>query len=96
MRLNSRALTSTARALRQGRAAATLRQRERDMDHKRTEGMGHEIKGKVKETTGRVTGNRSQQLEGNLEKNAGKAERHLGEAQDDLRHTQQDHDRHHS
>ena len=44
------------------------------MDNKRIEGIGHEIKGTVKEQIGQATGNRSQQVEGNIEKNAGKAE----------------------
>ncbi|MFS8063325.1 MAG: CsbD family protein [Luteimonas sp.] len=44
------------------------------MDHKRIDGLGHEIKGTVKEHVGQATGNRSQQVEGNIEKNAGKAE----------------------
>ena len=55
------------------------------MDNKRTEGMGHEVKGAIKETTGKLTNDRSQQMEGNLEKNAGKVERNVGEAQDELR-----------
>lgn len=55
------------------------------VDNKRIEGMGHEAKGAVKETTGKLTGDRSQQIEGNLEKNAGKIERSVGRAEDDLR-----------
>ena len=37
-------------------------------------GIGHEVKGTIKETIGQVTGNRSQQIEGNVEKHVGKAE----------------------
>ena len=44
------------------------------MDNKHIDGIGHEFKGTVKEQIGQVTGNRSQQIEGNIEKNAGKAE----------------------
>ena len=49
------------------------------MDNNRIDGMGrdgieHEVKGTIKEEIGHVTGNRSQQVEGNVEKNAGKAE----------------------
>ena len=44
------------------------------MDNKHIDGLTHEIKGTVKEHVGQATGNRSQQVEGNLEKNAGKAE----------------------
>ena len=60
------------------------------MDDKRVEGLGHEVKGAVKEGAGKVTGDRSQQVEGNLEKNAGKLERGLGEVQDDLRDAKRD------
>lgn len=38
------------------------------------DGVGHEVKGTIKEQVGQVTGNRSQQAEGNVEKNVGKAE----------------------
>ena len=44
------------------------------MDNKHIDGLAHEIKGSVKEHVGQATGNRSQQVEGNIEKNAGKAE----------------------
>lgn len=60
------------------------------MDSKRTDGMGHEVKGSVKETTGKLTGDRSQQLEGNLEKNAGRIERSVGRAEDDVRSSERD------
>jgi uncharacterized protein YjbJ (UPF0337 family) len=60
------------------------------MDDKRVEGLGHEVKGSLKEGAGKLTGNRSQQVEGNLEKNAGKLERGLGRVQDDLRDAKRD------
>lgn len=60
------------------------------MDNKRTDGMGHEIKGSIKEATGKLTGDRSQQIEGNVEKNAGRIERNVGEAKDDLRDAKND------
>lgn len=60
------------------------------MDDKRTEGMGHQAKGTVKEAAGKLTGDRSQELEGNLQKNAGKLERKAGELQDDLRREARD------
>jgi uncharacterized protein YjbJ (UPF0337 family) len=44
------------------------------MDNNRIDGMGHEVKGAIKERVGQVTGDRSQQIEGNIEKNEGKAE----------------------
>jgi uncharacterized protein YjbJ (UPF0337 family) len=57
---------------------------ERIMDTNREKGAGHELKGSVKEGVGKVTGNRSQQLEGNLEKNAGKVQHAVGKASDDI------------
>ncbi|TZF90214.1 CsbD family protein [Lysobacter lacus] len=52
--------------------------------------MGHEVKGSIKEATGKLTGDRSKQLEGNVEKNVGKVERSVGQAQDDLRSSERD------
>ena len=42
------------------------------MDNNREKGAVHEIKGAVKENVAKVTGDRSEELKGNLEKNAGK------------------------
>lgn len=55
------------------------------MDNNRIDGMGHEVKGAIKERIGQATGDRSQQVEGNVEKNAGKAEQMIGEMADRMR-----------
>ena len=55
------------------------------MDDKRIDGMGHQVKGSVKEQVGDMTDNHSKEAAGKMEKNAGKAERKLGEMQDDMR-----------
>jgi uncharacterized protein YjbJ (UPF0337 family) len=55
------------------------------MDNNRPNGASHEIKGAIKEGVGKVTGDRSQELSGNLEKNAGKVQREVGKAADDVR-----------
>ena len=55
------------------------------MDKNRTDGTKHEIKGAVKELVGKVTGNSSKELAGNLEKNLGKVQRKAGEASDEIR-----------
>ena len=55
------------------------------MDDKRTEGMGHQVKGSIKEGVGKMTDDHSQEAAGKLEKNAGKVERKVGEMQDDMR-----------
>lgn len=51
----------------------------------REKGAEHEIKGAVKEGVGKVTGDRSAELKGNLEKNAGKVQQDIGKATDDVR-----------
>lgn len=49
----------------------------------REKGLAHEVKGAVKETVGKATDNHSQQIKGNLEKNAGKVQNAFGRATDD-------------
>ena len=51
-------------------------------DH-RTEGTKREIKGGLKEATGKLTGNKSGELEGKAQKNIGEAQREYGERTDD-------------
>jgi uncharacterized protein YjbJ (UPF0337 family) len=53
-----------------------------DDNNNREKGLGHEAKGAVKEAVGKATDNRSQQIEGNLEKNAGKVQNAFGRATD--------------
>lgn len=55
------------------------------MDNNRIDGVGHEVKGTIKEHLGQATGNRSQQVGGNIEKNVGKAEQMIGELADRMR-----------
>lgn len=60
------------------------------MDDNRKEGAKRELSGAVKEGVGKVTGDRSQQIEGNVEKNTGKVQREIGEAADDVRKASRD------
>jgi uncharacterized protein YjbJ (UPF0337 family) len=55
------------------------------MDNNRIDGMGHEVKGALKERIGQATGDRSQQVEGNVEKNVGKAEQMIDDMADRMR-----------
>ena len=55
------------------------------MDANRTEGLKHEIKGKVKEVAGKITGNKPKEIAGNIEKNLGKAQNTVGQAIDEAR-----------
>ena len=57
----------------------------RIMDKNRKDGLKHEIKGSVKETIGKVTGNKSKEVAGNLEKNLGKIQGQAGKASDAVR-----------
>ena len=52
-------------------------------NNNREKGAGHEIKGALKEGVGKLTGNQSQRVEGNIEKNAGKVQKEFGKATDD-------------
>ena len=55
------------------------------MDKDRVEGAAHEVKGSVKETVGKVTGDKKTQAEGAGEKAAGKVQNAVGGAKDALK-----------
>ncbi len=55
------------------------------MDNNRTEGTKHQVTGAIKEGVGKVTGDRSKEAAGNLEKNAGKVQAEVGKATDKAR-----------
>jgi uncharacterized protein YjbJ (UPF0337 family) len=55
------------------------------MDKDRVEGVGHQVKGAVKETAGKVTGDKKTQAEGAAEKAAGKVQNAVGGAKDSVR-----------
>jgi len=55
------------------------------VDENRVEGVGHQIKGSVKEAAGKVTGDAKLQAEGTAEKVAGKAQNAAGGAADAVR-----------
>lgn len=60
------------------------------MDNNRKEGAKREFGGAVKEGIGKATGDRSKELEGNVQKNTGKIQREIGEATDDVRDAKRD------
>ena len=55
------------------------------MDNNRIDGAAHEAKGAIKERLGHATGDRSQQVEGNIEKHVGKAEQMIDALEDRMR-----------
>ena len=48
-------------------------------------GTGREIKGKIKEETGDLLGNRRMEVEGKVEKNVGKVQREVGRVTRDIK-----------
>jgi uncharacterized protein YjbJ (UPF0337 family) len=57
------------------------------MDKDRIAGAAHQVKGAVKETIGKVTGDAKTQAEGAAEKMAGKVQNVIGGAKDAIRDT---------
>jgi uncharacterized protein YjbJ (UPF0337 family) len=55
------------------------------MDKDRIAGTAHQVKGAVKETVGKVTGDAKAQAEGATEKTAGKIQNAIGGAKDAVR-----------
>ncbi|AEL05009.1 CsbD family protein [Xanthomonas campestris] len=55
------------------------------MDKNRIEGAAKQVKGSVKEAIGRVTGDKSTELEGAAEKNIGKVQAKAGQVADKVR-----------
>ncbi len=55
------------------------------MDKDRSAGIGHQVKGSVKEAAGKVTGDKKLQAEGKTEKVGGKIQNAVGGAKDSVR-----------
>ncbi len=55
------------------------------MDKDRVEGVGHQVKGALKDVAGKVTGDTKLQAEGKAEKAAGKAQNTVGGVKDAAR-----------
>jgi uncharacterized protein YjbJ (UPF0337 family) len=55
------------------------------MDKDRVEGIGHQVKGGLKEAAGKVTGDTRTEAEGAAEKAAGKVENAAGGVKDKVR-----------
>ena len=57
---------------------------DRDGLENQAKGFGSEVKGKVRNAVGGLTGDASEQIKGKAEELKGKAQRKIGEAQSDL------------
>jgi uncharacterized protein YjbJ (UPF0337 family) len=62
-----------------------MAKRRKVMDKDRIEGAGHQVKGAVKETVGKMTGDTKTRAEGAVEKAAGKVQSAVGGAKDSIR-----------
>ncbi len=55
------------------------------MDKNRVDGLANQVKGTVKETTGKVTGNERLEAEGVADKTGGKVQEGVGKGKDAVR-----------
>nr|WP_321984105.1 CsbD family protein [uncultured Lichenicoccus sp.] len=55
------------------------------MDKDRTSGIGHQVKGALKEGAGKLTGNERLDAEGKVERAGGKVQEGVGKGKDTLR-----------
>jgi uncharacterized protein YjbJ (UPF0337 family) len=55
------------------------------MNKDQVNGHIEEAKGKVKEVTGKVVGNKEMELKGNVQKNIGKAQAGVGDIKEDIK-----------
>jgi uncharacterized protein YjbJ (UPF0337 family) len=60
------------------------------MDKNRVEGAGREIRGRIKEAVGKLTGDQKLKAEGKAEKTAGKVQNVAGGAADSVRDRDRD------
>ncbi len=56
------------------------------MDKDRIDGAGKQVKGAIKDATGKVIGDHEMQAEGKADKVVGKVQSEVGKAKDDIRH----------
>jgi uncharacterized protein YjbJ (UPF0337 family) len=59
--------------------------KESTMDKDRSAGVGHQVKGAVKEAAGKVTGNERLEAEGTVERAGGKVQEGVGKGKDAVR-----------
>ena len=55
------------------------------MNKDQVKGVGEQVKGKVNETVGKVTGNKSQELKGDVQQGLGKAQKAHGDVKEEIK-----------
>lgn len=63
------------------------------MNDNQSSGIGKQVKGTIKEGTSKITGNKSGEVEGKIEKNVGKVQSKLGDRQSESRRDSEAKDR---
>ncbi len=63
------------------------------MDKDRVAGAGKQLKGKIKEAAGRMTGDKKTEAEGKVEQAAGKVQNEVGGLKDAAREAVKDHEK---
>ncbi|AOB30411.1 general stress protein CsbD [Bordetella sp. H567] len=58
------------------------------MNKDQVKGVGEQVKGKVNETVGKATGNKSQELKGDVQQGVGKAQKAAGDVREDVKKNQ--------
>jgi uncharacterized protein YjbJ (UPF0337 family) len=81
------ALTAVAHELHAVRTMAAYApvSRENNMNRDQLKGVAQQVKGKVNEIVGKATGNRTQQLKGDLQQAAGTARKAFGDGKQKIR-----------
>jgi uncharacterized protein YjbJ (UPF0337 family) len=74
-----------ARELRAVASVSNEKRTENDMNRDQMKGITQQVKGKVNEVVGRATGNRTQELKGDLQQAAGSVRKALGDGKAKVR-----------
>lgn len=56
-----------------------------EMNKDQVEGVGKQVKGKINEGVGKMTGDKAQEAKGDLQQAAGKVQKGVGDAREDLK-----------
>jgi uncharacterized protein YjbJ (UPF0337 family) len=56
-----------------------------DMNKDQAEGVGKQVKGKINEGVGKMTGDKAQEAKGDMQQAAGKVQKGVGDAREDLK-----------
>jgi uncharacterized protein YjbJ (UPF0337 family) len=67
------------------RSGRSITQGAKNMNKDQTHGVTEQVKGKVNEVVGKVTGNRTQEAKGDIQQGLGKAQKAVGDVREDVK-----------